>query len=378
MTVNKPASRILMTTDAVGGVWQYSLELAAGLCRAGSQIWLAAMGPAPSEQQARSAWQIAGLTLFHRNFKLEWMDDPESDLARAGDWLLALARQLQPTLIHLNGYTHADLPFGRPVVMVAHSCVLSWWRAVHGCDAPSAWGRYRTRVERGLDAADIVVAPTTAFLHTLRSIYEFDTPSRVIWNGRTSSPSVAADREKAVMTAGRLWDAGKNIAALAKVASSLPCPVWVAGEEARDQFGDNVVRLGRLSDHAMRQHLARALIFALPARYEPFGLTALEAAQAGCALVLGDIPTQRELWDGAALFVPPEDADSLERQLRRLLDEPPLAIALSALARQRARRFPAETMVERYLRAYELVTEDLRGSKPAHAGSTPPASLHSY
>lgn len=378
MTVSTPASRILMTTDAVGGVWQYSLELASGLCRSGSQVWLAAMGPAPSEQQARSAWQIAGLTLLHRNYKLEWMDDPEADLAHAGDWLLSLARQLQPTLIHLNGYAHAELPWHQPVVVVAHSCVLSWWRAVHGCDAPSSWDRYRTRVERGLDAADLVVAPTAAFLHALRSIYEFDTPSCVIWNGRTPAPNAAADREKAVMTAGRLWDAGKNIAALAKVASSLPCPVWVAGEEAGDQFGDSVVRLGRLSDHAMRQHLARVLIFALPARYEPFGLTALEAAQAGCALVLGDIPTQRELWDGAALFVPPDDADSLERQLRRLLDEPSLAVALSGLARQRARRFSAEKMVERYLRAYELVTEDLRSSTPAHAGSTRPASLHSH
>ena len=39
------------------------------------------------------------------------------------------------------------------------------------------------------------------------------------------------------------------------------------------------------------------------ALYEPFGLAVLEAAQAGCALVLSDIPTFRELWDGAALFV---------------------------------------------------------------------------
>ena len=49
---------------------------------------------------------------------------------------------------------------------------------------------------------------------------------------------------------------------------------------------------------------ARCPIFVSAARYEPFGLAVLEAAQAGCALVLSDIPTFRELWDGAALFVP--------------------------------------------------------------------------
>ena len=35
----------------------------------------------------------------------------------------------------------------------------------------------------------------------------------------------------------------------------------------------------------------------LPARYEPFGLSILEAALSGCALVLGDLPSLRELWD---------------------------------------------------------------------------------
>jgi hypothetical protein len=35
---------------------------------------------------------------------------------------------------------------------------------------------------------------------------------------------------------------------------------------------------------------------------EPFGLAVLEAAQAGCPLVLSDLPGFRELWDGAALF----------------------------------------------------------------------------
>ena len=34
----------------------------------------------------------------------------------------------------LNAYVHAALPFGRPVLVVAHSCVTSWWRAVHETD----------------------------------------------------------------------------------------------------------------------------------------------------------------------------------------------------------------------------------------------------
>ena len=66
---------------------------------------------------------------------------------------------------------------------------------------------------------------------------------------------------------------------------------------------------GRLTPPQMARVVSRApSIYALPARYEPFGLSVLEAALSGCALVLGDIPSLREIWDGAALFVDPDDA----------------------------------------------------------------------
>ena len=66
--------------------------------------------------------------------------------------------------------------------------------------------------------------------------------------------------------------------------------------------------LGRLERRRMsRVSLPRSRSSCRRARYEPFGLAVLEAAQAGCALVLSDIPTFRELWNGAAQFVPPGD-----------------------------------------------------------------------
>ena len=58
---------------------------------------------------------------------------------------------------------------------------------------------------------------------------------------------------------------------------------------------------------ALARKMAEASIYALPARYEPFGLSALEAALSGCALVLGDIPSLREIWGPAAIYVPADD-----------------------------------------------------------------------
>ena len=73
--------------------------------------------------------------------------------------------------------------------------------------------------------------------------------------------------------------------------------------------------LGRLDERRWPSGWPRAAIYALPARYEPFGLSALEAALSGCALVLGDIPSLREVWGDAAVFVPPDDAGGLRDAL---------------------------------------------------------------
>lgn len=370
--------RILMTADAVGGVWQYCMELAQGLCRAGSEVWLAVMGPAPPQGQLRNAARIRGLRIVHGDFRLEWMEGAQADLARAGDWLLMLGRELRPDLVHLNGYAHAALPWRRPVVVVAHSCVITWWQAVHRCEAPREWDAYRGSVSRGLNAADLVIAPTLAFLRMLRSTYRFDTPSCAIWNGRSRAPGFPTEKKQVVMTAGRLWDAAKNVAALAKAAEHLQYPVWVAGSKAEQEPVDGLVDLGRLDEGDMRRRLGEAAVFALPARYEPFGLTAVEAAQARCALVLGDIPTQRELWEGAALFVPPDEPDVLARHISRLLEEPQMASALGALAHRRARRFTPERMVHRYLRAYATVGHaPPRRSPTVSMSNLPLASFHS-
>src|SRR4051812_2097805 len=131
--------RILMTADTVGGVWTYALELARALEPHGIDITLATMGPRATVHQKEDAAQIANLTLVESDFKLEWMEEPWRDVADAGFWLLELERTVEPDLVHLNGYAHAALPWNSPVMVVAHSCVASWWQAVKQTRLPAAW-----------------------------------------------------------------------------------------------------------------------------------------------------------------------------------------------------------------------------------------------
>jgi glycosyltransferase involved in cell wall biosynthesis len=342
-----------MTADAVGGVWHYALELARGLTGSDVEVVLAVLGPAPAPEQDLAAAAIDGLTLVHGGFALEWMPGADRDLSAAGRWLLDLEEAFAPDLIHLNGFAHATLTWRVPTVVVAHSCVLSWWRAVHDEDAPADWANYRRRTRAGLHAADLVVAPTSAFLQQIQALYGPLRCTLSIWNGCLPVEGPATAKEPLIFAAGRVWDKGKNLQALAASALRLAWPLAIAGAGAPPHgSGKNAPWLGPLPTDVMRRWYARAAVFALPARYEPFGLAALEAAMARCALVLGDIATLRELWDGAALFVSPDDPDELVSALNALAADPELRALLGDLARSRAQGYSAARMMAGYLEAY--------------------------
>jgi glycosyltransferase involved in cell wall biosynthesis len=233
---------------------------------------------------------------------------------------------------------------------------------VHGCEAPPSWDRYRAAVMSGLRAADAVIAPTEALGLEIESDYGPFRRTHVIANGTDalSRERRRATRAPLVFAAGRLWDDAKNVAALCAAAPRLSWPVYVAGptgDHGRTTSSlDGVGLLGRLSREQMASWYDRASIYALPARYEPFGLSVLEAATAGCALVLGDIPTLRENWTDAADFVAPADVDALAAAIQRLIDDPVYRLAQARRARRRARRFTADRMAAAYLTMYRELT----------------------
>jgi glycosyltransferase involved in cell wall biosynthesis len=342
---------ILMTADAVGGVWTYCLDLARELARHDVRVSLAVMGPGPSERQREDAALVPNLSLHVGEFKLEWMDDPWSDVDRASDWLLSLASRLKPDLVHLNGYCHAALPWPAPTMVVCHSDVFAWWEAVKQEPAPEAeWAEYKRRVRTGLQSAGMVVAPTAAALGDAQRLYGPFENARVIYNGRTASLARTPDKREMVLAAGRIWDEAKNISALAQVAPSLSWPVYVAGDGATVA---GVHHLGKLCPGAMASWMGKASIYALPVKYEPFGLSILEAALAECALVLGDIPTMRELWDGAAVFVNPHEPDAVEIGINYLIKNNSVREQLARAACNRAQLYSSRAFGCGYLFAYQ-------------------------
>ncbi|HZX78711.1 glycosyltransferase family 4 protein [Lysobacter sp.] len=348
--------RVLITADTVGGVWPFAIELATQLTAAGDRVLLAAMGQAPSATQRQQARALDGLEFHARAYRLVWMRDPWHDLDEAAEWLGELAGSFAPDVIHLNDLALADRAWPAPVLLSAHSCVCSWWQAVHGESAPAEWNHYRECVGASLRSTDRVVAPSRAMLHALVAQHGPIASCDVIHNGRTPPSGMRATKEPFVLGAGRLWDEAKNLGALASIAQQLPWSVYLAGAVDHPDRGPAATlrahSLGPLSPSRLSGWMARAWIYALPARYEPFGLSVLEAAQHGCALVLGDIPSLREVWGDAALFVDPDDPDALSAAILRLIHNDTLRSDMARRAGVRARRYDPSLMAARYRRNY--------------------------
>jgi glycosyltransferase involved in cell wall biosynthesis len=227
---------------------------------------------------------------------------------------------------------------------------------VHGEAAPPSWDPYRERVRQGLAGATRVAAPTRAMLVAVQSEYGWRGDGLVLPNGCAPEHFAPAAKQARILAAGRFWDAAKNLQALERVAPGLSWPVCVAGSAAHPDGGSvqpaGVQFLGELPREALARELAQAPIYALPARYEPFGLSVLEAALSGCALVLGDIASLREVWGPAARYVPPDDADALRGALQELITSPGQRERLAQAAQARAQRYTAAAMCGRYLGVY--------------------------
>ncbi len=349
-----------MTADCVGGVWTYAMTLCRALRERRVDVTLAVTGGEISQEQRAEAEAVADLR--HKPFKCEWMQPPLADVAAAGEWLEQLAAETSPDVIHLNDFAHGSRGFGgvRKVV-VAHSDVVSWFAHVRHAEPDATWDAYRHAVATGLAGADAVVALTGHGADDLACRYAYAGRLEVIANAVEPDEFISSGREPFILAAGRLWDEAKGLAALADAASGCKWPVMLAGDAGHPDGGTasyrNVELLGPLPHDELRKLMRRAGLFVAVPHYEPFGLSIAEAAAADCPLLLSDIPTLRELWDGAASFVelrgqPPAPSQRLGEAINALIDDDEARRRGSEAAVRRASVFSPERQAEAYLALY--------------------------
>jgi glycogen synthase len=371
--------RVLVTADTFSGVWTYARELVSGLVTHGARVTLVSFGEIPLPHQTAWMQGLHGLEYHPTAFRLDWMQEGEQDFHAAQEYLCSVVRDTRPDLLHLNQLSFGALPVETPRLVAAHGDVITWWLSVHGREpADSAWlDWYRETVVRGLKRADAVVTTSRWMEQMLRLTYGDSFTSSVIPPGRNPiyfNPFVA--KESSVLAIGRLWDTGKQVALLTQ--HSHPVPVCIVGADhpvppppmpiradVRVSTPKHEISVkGAQTESQLRTLYSRATIFAATSRYEPSGLTSIEAALSRCALVANDTPVHRELWADAALYFEYNNATSLADVLAELQKDPDMARFYGTRAYNRAReRFTARRMVDDYLRLYR----ELRPSKVAVA-----------
>lgn len=352
--------RLLMTADAVGGVWQYATDLAEALVPQGIETVLALLGPSPSAAQRARAEAIPGLTLIDTGLPLDWMAEGAPPVVRAGEVIAELAASEAVDLVQLNMPTlGARAHFPAPVVAVTHGCVGTWWQAARKGPLPESYAWHRAMMRDGLSRADFVVAPSAAYGAIVQTHYRLPHPPLTVHNGRVAANAAPAARHDHALTVGRLWDTVKAAELLDLAAARLAVPFHAAGAVVGPHGErialDHLHLLGQLDAAGIAARLAAQPAFVSAARFEPFGLAVLEAAQAGCALVLSDIATFRELWEGAALFVTEATPAAYAEAVERIIGDDQQRRALGDAARARAARYTPAAAAETMARLYRAL-----------------------
>jgi glycosyltransferase involved in cell wall biosynthesis len=235
---------------------------------------------------------------------------------------------------------------------------------------PSAWlDTYCDLVQSGLDGADAIAAPTMWMLRALQRNFRLKSEAiRVIANARAIPKTWQRERKLQAVTLGRLWDEGKGIQTLLDVSWSLP--VVIAGEQSFEETfapkcqNEGITWLGKLDEEEVTALLHSSSIYIAPSLYEPFGLAVLEAALCGCALLLRDLPSFREVWADAALYFSTDE--QLEATAAELSRDGKLLTRMQRAARKHAEHYSVEKMTVSYLDLYSEAISACRNAELTH------------
>lgn len=361
--------RVLVTADTVGGVWTYTRELVTGLIHRGHSVVLVTFGRMPVSAQLAWLEGLPRVELYPTEFPLEWMQDSEAEIAESMAYLERVILETHPDVLHSSQFCYGAIPCAIPKILVAHSDVIGWWKAVHGSSPPeSDWIRwYRDTVLNGLQQADLVVAPSRWMLDSLKENFGYSRLGKVIYNGRDPAlfqPSHI--KQNRVLSVGRLWDQAKQVTLLLGRRQAVPVQIIGQTKHPDRIFSSadaDVLRVAGVeireaqSEPALSKLFATASIYAATSRYEPFGLAPVEAALSQCALIANDIPTFRELWGDSALYFLRSDPDSLADAVAKLSADANLREWYAERAYRRARAcFDSQRMIEKYQDLYQEMT----------------------
>lgn len=136
----------------------------------------------------------------------------------------------------------------------------------------------------------------------------------------------------------------------------------------RNQILDRLEILTNVDEEQKKKLLSGCLFFCIPSRFEGWGISAMEAAACGKAVVGSDIPGLREavLQEKTGILVRPSDPGALRQAMIRLLEDPELRRELGLRGKERAREFSWDAIAGEMERYYQRVLSEHSGWRLSH------------
>lgn len=122
-------------------------------------------------------------------------------------------------------------------------------------------------------------------------------------------------------------------------------------------LADRVIFLGYVPRSYLPSWYQHAVGFCFPTLYEGFGLPVLEAMAADCPVMTANRGAAREVAEGAALLVDPENVDAIAEGMSSLIVGADVGATLRAAGRERARLYPWARTAAATRAVYQIVSE---------------------
>jgi glycosyltransferase involved in cell wall biosynthesis len=111
-----------------------------------------------------------------------------------------------------------------------------------------------------------------------------------------------------------------------------------------------------LTDEGVFERYAACDILFMASFYEGFGMPIIEAQSVGRPVVTSNIGAMKELGEGSALLVDPNDAAAIRSALLRLQEDPALYDAQVRAGFENAEKFHHEKIASMYLDVYRKLS----------------------